>query len=349
MVFDHLSDVRAKSVGWLALIGICFGTVAMPCAFHGYAPKPTLVERLIWADNVVLARPSETTPFSFTITDQLRGEAFAGTLPFLVDSTTRRLLRVKPQARVLFAREPETEEWHRLITVDKAIEPLVQGIWEALPDWQNDPGARATFFADLLHHADRRARELALRELDLADYATLQALDFEVDANSLRAQLDVTSQMDLRAIRILLLGFSEWTQELSGFLKSRVTQGVAHESDMLGAYVLSLVELDGERGLRWLAESHLSGSNHTYSTHSALVQALAMHFQAGDADLRKAIEDVLTARVLFDPELAYVVSLQFSAIAANAGLDVPESGLDEDPSLEALKAMEISRLIPVQG
>lgn len=348
MAFDRVGNIRAILIGRLALFGMCFATAALPCAFHGYEPKPTIVERLMRADTVVLARPSESTPFAFSITGQLRGETSAGSLPFLVDSTTRRLMRLKPHATVLFARDPETEVWHRLVTVDAAFEPLLQRIWEALSSWQNDPVARATFFGELLHHPHRRARELALRELDLADYATLQALDLQVEADTLRAQLDIPSQMDLRAIRILLLGFSQPTTELSGFLKAKVTQGIAHENDMLGAYALSLVELDGERGLRWLAETHLSGSNNTYNTHSALVQALAMHFRAGDADLRKAIEDVLTARVLFDPELAYVVSLQFSAIAANAGLDVPESDLDEDPSLEALKALEVSRLIPLK-
>ncbi|WP_412554686.1 hypothetical protein [Shimia sp. MIT1388] len=324
-------------------------TPAVPCAFHGYEPKPTLVERLINADQVVLARPSAATPFRFDVTKQMRGDASVGTLPFLVDSTTRRLMRLKPQANVLFARDADTEVWHRLATVDADFDPVMHDIWSALPDWQDNPAMRATYFSKLLHHRDRRLRDLALRELDLAAYGTLRALDLEIDANALRSQLDVITEMDLRAIRILLMGFAEPSEDLSAFLKDRITTGVAHDSDMLGAYALSLIALEGRGGLRWLSDTHLSSTHNTYNTHSAMVQALAMHFQTGDSALREEIEEILTARVLFDPDLAYVVSLQFSAIAANAGLEVPESDLDEDPSLEALKSIEVSKLIPLQN
>lgn len=348
MGFEQRGGRPRRSAGWLALIVIFVATAAAPCAFHGYEPRPTLVERLIQADSVVLARPAKSAPFSFSITKQLRGETTVGALPFLVDSTTRRMLRLKPQAAVLFARDAETEAWHRLVTVDAVFEPLLLHIWTALPEWQSHPDARETYFADLLHHSDKRVRALALRELDLADYATLQALDLEIDANVLRAQLDVMTEMDLRAIRILLMGFAEPTPELSAFLKARITQGIAHDSDMLGAYVLSLVELNGGSGLHWLTETHLSKANHTYNTYSAMVQALAMHFQNGDVELRSKIAETLSARVLFDPELAYVVSLQFSAISANAGLEVPESDLNVDVAIEALTAIEVSRSLPLK-
>ena len=332
-----------------AIIAAFTATPAVPCAFHGYEPKPTLVERLINADQVVLARPGAATPFRFDVTTQLRGDAPLGALPFLVDSTTRRLMRLKPQAHVLFARDADTEVWHRLATVDAEIDPVMHDIWSALPHWQDDPAMRATYFSKLLNHPDRRLRELALRELDLAAYGTLRELDIDVDATALRSQLDVITEMDLRAIRILLMGFAAPSADLSAFLRDRITKGVTHDSDMLGAYALSLIALEGQGGLRWLADRHLSSPHNTYNTHSAMVQALAMHFETGDSALRETIEEILSVRVLFDLDLAYVVSLQFSAIAANAGLEVPESELDEDPSLEALKAIEVSKLLPLQN
>lgn len=332
-----------------AIFAAFMATPAVPCAFHGYEPKPTLVERLLNADHVVLARPGAATPFRFDVTTQMRGDASVRTLPFLVDSTTRRLMRLKPQAHVLFARDADTEVWHRLATVDTEFDPVLNDIWNSLPDWESAPTSRATYFSELLHHSDRRLRELALRELDLAAYGTLRKLDLDIDASALRLQLDVITEMDLRAIRILLMGFAAPSEDLSAFLKNRITTGVAHDSDMLGAYALSLIALEGQGGLRWLADTHLSSPRNTYNTRSAMVQALAMHFQTGDAGMRDLIEETLTARVLFDPDLAYVVSLQFSAIAANAGLEVPESDLDEDPSLEALKAIEVSKLIPLQN
>lgn len=348
MAFKEKTIIGFKRKVSAAIVVAFMAAPAVPCAFHGYEPKPTFVERLINADTVVLARPGAATPFRFDVTKQMRGNVPEVTLPFLVDSTTRRLMRLKPQAHVLFARDAETEVWHRLAFVDAAFDLVLRDIWSALPDWQDDSSMRATYFSKLLHHPDRRLRELALRELDLVAYGTLRALNLDIDATALRYPLDVITEMDLRAIRILLMGFASPSADLSAFLKDRITTGVAHDSDMLGAYALSLIALEGQGGLRWLAETHLSSPLNTYNTHSAMVQALAMHFETGDVVLREAIEETLTARVLFDPDFAYVVSLQFSAIAANAGLEVPESELDEDPSLDALKAIEVSKLMPMQ-
>ena len=145
------------------------------------------------------------------------------------------------------------------------------------------------------------------------------------------------------------MGFAAPSADLSAFLRDRITKGVTHDSDMLGAYALSLIALEGQGGLRWLADRHLSSPHNTYNTHSAMVQALAMHFETGDSALRETIEEILSLLLRFDLDLAYVVSHQVSAIAANAWLEVPESELDEDPSLEALKAIEVSKLLPLQN
>ena len=169
-----------------------------------------------------------------------------------------------------------------------------------------------------------------------------------MDAKALQSQLDTITEMDLRAIRILLTGQAPATPELSTFMRFRVTQGLEHESEMLGAYALSLIELEGVGGIHWLDANLITSPQNTYNTRSALVQALAMHFETGDEKLRRTILDILSARVLFDPDLAYVVSLQFSAISANAGLEIPDSDIDTDPSLEARQALEISKSIPLR-
>ena len=330
------------------LIGSLTPSLAIACAFHGYEPQPTLVERMISAVHVVLARPSEENAFRYEVTDTLQSTGTSVVLPMLVDSSTRRILRLQPNAQVLFARDAETEVWHRLITVDASFAPILTTIQDRLPEWEQDPEMRANYFASHLNHSDNRIRTLALRELDLAEYGTLKALNLEVDAKALQSQLDTITEMDLRAIRILLMGQAPATPELSTFMRFRVTQGQAHESEMLGAYALSLIELEGVGGIHWLDANLITSPQNTYNTRSALVQALAMHFETGDEKLRRTILDILSARVLFDPDLAYVVSLQFSAIAANAGLEIPDSDIDTDPSLEALQALEISKSIPLR-
>ncbi len=330
------------------LIGGLTPSSAIACAFHGYEPQPTLVERMISADHVVLARPAEENAFRYEVTDALQSTGTSVVLPMLVDSSTRRLLRQQPNAQVLFARDADTEVWHRLITVDASFAPILKTIQDRLPEWEQAPKMRASYFASHLNHSDTRIRTLALRELDLADYGTLKALNLDVDAKALQSQLDAITEMDLRAIRILLMGLAPATPELSTFMRFRLTQGLAHESEMLGAYALSLIELEGVGGIHWLDATLITSPQNTYGTRSALVQALAMHFETGDAELRRTISDVLSARVVFDPGLAYVVSLQFSAIAANAGLEIPDTDIDADQALEALQALEISKSIPLR-
>lgn len=315
-------------------------TPALPCAFHGYQPKATLIERLLEADSIVLARPSATNPFRFEITQYLRGIQNVVPPPFLVDSTTRRLMRLTPRSQILFARSAETGDWHRLATVDAEFDPLLQDILLSLPKWQDDESSRAIFFANLLWHNNPRVHELALRELDLASYSTLQALNLKVDPTRLRANLDVLTEMDLRAIRILLLGFSPQDPGLSKFLQHRITQSARNDGDMLGAYALSLVELDGQGASHWLAKVHLSNRAYTYNTRSALVQAFAMHFQSGDAATRALISETLSALVLFDVDLAYIVTLQFGALAPEGfNEDIDETG--EDDTLAALRLLAV--------
>ncbi|WP_294220191.1 hypothetical protein [uncultured Shimia sp.] len=319
---------------------LMLATPAQPCAFHGYQPKATLVQRLLEADTIVLARPSATNPFRFEIMQYLRGVQNVVPPPFLVDSTTRRLMRLTPRSQILFARSAETGDWHRLATVDSEFDPLLQDILQSLPKWRDNDPSRAIFFAKLLWHKSSRVREIALRELDLATYATLQSLELEVDPKRLRAGLDVLTEMDLRAIRILLLGFSAQDPELSRFLQLRVTQSAKNDGDMLGAYALSLVELDGQGAVHWLAEVHLNNRAYTYNTRSALVQAFAMHFQSGDVATRALISETLSALVLFDVDLAYIVTLQFGALAPEASNeDIDEMG--EDDTLAALRFLAL--------
>ncbi|SMP09849.1 hypothetical protein [Shimia sagamensis] len=329
-----------RRVLWASVCLLFVATPAVPCAFHGYQPKPTMVERLLEADSIVLVRPSAADPFHFEVTQHLKGNQNVVGPPFLVDSTTRRLMQLAPRNQVLFARNAETGDWHRLVTVDSEFDPILRDILESLSEWRDSPSSRAEFFANFLGHTTPGVRELALRELDLASYATLQALNLQVNSPRLRAKLDVLTQMDLRAIRILLLGFSAQDPELSKFLRHRLSQSVKNDGDMLGAYALSLVELDGQAGVKWLAEVHLRNQAYAYNTRSALVQAFAMHFQTGDVATRELISQTLSALVLFDVDLAYIVTLQFGALApVGANDEIDEAG--EDDTLAALRLLAV--------
>ncbi len=343
MGFDRQLGSLTRGTVLAVAFAVLAASPASPCAFHGYQPQPTMVERLIEADQIVLARPADADRFRFEIVQQLRGAGAVTSLPFLVDSTTRRKMYLNPSAQMLFARSADTGEWQRLAYVDAEFDPVLQHIMSSLPKWEAGHSSRAQYFAALLGHKTTKVRELALRELDLVDYASLQELDLEVDSKRLRARLDVLSEMNLRAIRILLLGFSEPDPELSTYLKHRITQDVKNDGDMLGAYALSLIALDGEAALGWLVDTHLTKRQYSYNSRSGLVQALATHFQTGDTAIRRLISQSLSARVLLDEDLAYIVALQFAAIAPESEhQNLSEGLIEDDDTLAALQLLQIN-------
>ena len=56
--------MRFASTVFAALVA---ATPAVPCAFHGYTPQATVVEKLLGSEHVVLARTSPETCWSFLI------------------------------------------------------------------------------------------------------------------------------------------------------------------------------------------------------------------------------------------------------------------------------------------
>ena len=52
-------------------------TSATPCGFHNYTPQPTLVDRLLASDEIVLARAAPDNPFRFEAIQALEGDLAA--------------------------------------------------------------------------------------------------------------------------------------------------------------------------------------------------------------------------------------------------------------------------------
>ena len=96
MIVRHL----AASVVVTALAAPSFA-----CAFHGYAPKPTLVDRLLGSEHVVLARQDLESPFRYAAVEALEGSVDTVEIPLLVDTATRNRFAIDDDATVLFARD----------------------------------------------------------------------------------------------------------------------------------------------------------------------------------------------------------------------------------------------------
>ena len=285
----------------------------LACGFHNYAPQPTMVDRLFGSDQIVLARPDPDNPFRYIPVEVIEGVPADIDLPHLVDSTTRRRLALQPNSAVLFARDEADGSWHRLAHLDSTTEPVLRTVFARLAAWEMGPDTdRFRYFASLLNHPDRGVHALALRELDLADYRELRELPLDVDAARLRVQLGDPTEVDLRPIRILLLGLSD-ADDLQPDFRTGLRRSIELESSELGAYATALIELGGAPVVEEIAAAFLVDRELPLLVREVLIEAMALHNQSGTPELKETISASLGAAVWVDPRLAGAIARQFGS------------------------------------
>ncbi|MEM6932789.1 MAG: hypothetical protein AAF526_04300, partial [Pseudomonadota bacterium] len=99
--------MRARHGFWKLLAGAAAALgpgVALACAFHGYAPAPSVVDRLLESRHIVLARADPADAFAYQPVAAIRGTLADVEIPYLVDSVTRERLSGDGESSVLFAR-----------------------------------------------------------------------------------------------------------------------------------------------------------------------------------------------------------------------------------------------------
>jgi len=298
---------------------------AQACGFHGYTPQPSLVDRLLASDQVVLARASALNPFRYEAVAVLAGGRGAVDIPDLVDTATRRRLAREPAA-VLFARTGAYSRWQRLAYVDAAFHPILAQILSRLPAWDGgDADDRLTFFAGLLPHPDPAIHRLALKELDKADYGPLRRLELAVPAARVAARLDRVAEADLKPIRVLLLGLTE-DPSLVPYFKARVRANAGAGSAVLGAYATALIETEGAQAVGWITHDILTDAAVPLDSKELLVEAMAIHAAAGAPATAAAVAAAMQEALRQDASLAPAVARQFGQ-RADWSLEVPLSDL----------------------
>ncbi|MEM8728983.1 MAG: hypothetical protein AAGF79_03610 [Pseudomonadota bacterium] len=304
---------------------------SLACAFHGYAPRLTLVDRMISGDLAVVARPAGHDPFQFEQVSHLYGQAAAPPIPHLVDSMSRRKLARIPQDTVLFV-YGASDGWQRVAYLDAALTPVVNRVITELPGWTNgEDRARATFFAGLLGHPDTDVHHLALRELDRVSYAELAALPLDIDPNRLTAPMNNLSQADLKPIRLLLLGLSG-VEGAAPLLKAGVSRHLANPGPLLGAYTTAYIEAAGVDAVDWVVASGLQDRSLPRTTRVMILEALSMHMQAGSPALKSAIRQGLQQASRGDVELALLAAVLLAPARTDAlPSAIPESNLTIEP------------------
>lgn len=295
----------------LATAATLTASPAIPCAFHGYSPKATMVERLLGSDHIVLARPTLAQPFRYADIDVLEGDTNFIEIPHLVDSFTRRRLTANPDDRVLFARDGSYGPWERVAYVNDDMDQVLQVVLKELQTWQmgGDP-ERFAYFASLLDHQNYDVHMLALRELDLADYGELRKITPNVSSERIMSRLNSRSETELKPIRILLMGLLQEGVDLN-FFDNGLRNASEYSGGLIGAYSTAMIEYGGPEAVERVIQHHLMHADATPMVREMLIEALAIHSSTGNKETRAAIQSELAAALKKTPELAPMVARQF--------------------------------------
>lgn len=295
----------------LILAGTVSGAAA--CGFHNYAPQPTLVDRLIGSDHIVLARQNSENPFRYEVTKALEGYADGVELPQLVDTVSRRRFAIEPDAQVLFVRDGPYGPWLRIAFIGQSMQPVLDAVLANLADWETgDELSRYRTFASFIDHPDTFVRTLALRELDRADYGFLLSEPLAIDAGRIMSRFNNPTQRDLRAIRVLLLGLSGNTSVLEPLTRG-FENAARFESNLTGAYATAMIELEGARRAEAMARDYLVGRDIPAASVEAIIEALALQSQYGDDAMKETVAEAVSEAVQRDPRIAPAIARQFGA------------------------------------
>ncbi len=302
-----------KKVVYLAICVSALASAAMGCAFHTYVPQPTMVDRLLTSDHIVLARADPDDPFRFKAVTALEGPLADVELPHLVDTATRRRFAVDPNAHVLFARDGSYGPWERVAYVGAEMQPVLDVVMSNLPIWGgvDDDRGRYEYFATLIGSADPQIRRLALRELDQANYRVFRTLSVEPNPEALAARLYVLNEMGLAPIRILLLGLSEGPG-VGDLLRTGVDRNKSSGATaLLGAYATAWLEHSGAFAAQSLASDYLLDRTLPIEAREMIVEAMAIHSDVREPEVAEVVRQAVASAVRSDPDLAPVAARQF--------------------------------------
>ena len=285
----------------LALLPAAWG-----CPICLTLPEESAADHLLAAKTVVLAREDPERPFHLAAIETLVGEPESGEIDLFLDSSTRRLLKTRPDRAVVLARVKEKSEWvwRRLGVSDSNFGPVVREIVAQRATWKKNPQARVAYFGERLAHPDRQVRELARLEIAAAPYKEIRKLGKVVPREELRRSLRNIRDAAWHPLYILLLAQSGDPEDRAYLLESFDAAARFGSSLRLAAWATAYVELRGRDGLAVIEERYGRNPGRSRSEIEAIVQALSVLGTGGSADMQGRIVAVYRSLLRSHPAMA---------------------------------------------
>lgn len=316
-----LSTTFPYAIGRWSLLALAFSVsqfltaLALACSFHIALPELSIGDRIIDASHIVLARENRDRPFTFEPVISLKGDAADLEIPLLVDSTTRRRLKLNPGDSVLISRSSMDGEWNRLAYIREQDRVIFEEMVAASDSWQKQQDAlsRFRFFTALHDHSQSSIRKIALTELDKIPYNYLRTMQVRLPAEEINAKLLDRYEMPWVPIRILMMG-------ILGNDESRViienAIGYIEKSGFernLGAWATAYIEVAGQDAIDRLSQKYLLNQDATANSVELVLTAFAVHGTVDNPKLKSAIDSNLERSLAANPELAVQIARIFGA------------------------------------
>ena len=278
------ASFASRSLAFLAV----FAMQASACQICLPFPTDSLADRILAAEHLVLARENPDQPYTLGITRILEG-GDPPPLELFLDSSSRRWLSFGEDRAILCGWFPEEGGWRSLARHDELLAPVVRDILKNRQAWQDEPGARVRYFADLLGHEDNTLADLAHLEVARAPYREITHYADRLSRQELLKELGNPRRMEWHALYILMLAQSDHPDDhqlIHDKLERNAHWGFSLQT---AAWATALIEIDGPAGIERLSELYLSETEREPVELAAIHAALRVHGDQGSSELRDPV------------------------------------------------------------
>lgn len=291
-MFQHHVSLTTAFVATVALLG-ARAAPSRGCALCIGFPEKTATDHILDADLVVLARPSNESPYVYARGERLKGMDPGGEINLLVDTRTRRLMSAVPRRHAVLVLSERSEGWRSLGVASDDYLAILRRIAFVGADWEGAEGAeqRWRFFLPLFGHDDPSVRQLAYLEMGRAPYPVIQQLGRLAPRDVYAPLLQDPKYLKWRSLAILLLAQSDDPNDHRIVRDSYASAKRLRMTTNLGAWAAALIEIDGETAIADIEDAYLRSQSSSVEEVDAMVNALSMHGQAAGSLVQDRVID----------------------------------------------------------
>lgn len=286
---------RARAPGRLdlLLVGLLLATVAggaRACAVCAPSAPLTVAQRLIDAEQALLAHPETGPPAGWRVVTLVRGDPRGEPPPALVPGASR-----DPEGRpLLLVRDRLSKAWSAVGPIAPTQVDWLRGLADyrrtadmTPQDWTQ----RVAALVPLLEHPEPLVAETAYGEIARAPYAAMRANRAALDGARLARWVEDPALAPRRPLYLLLLGLAGGPADAARIERALASRRPAPDPVDLPALIAAVLELHGAQRLPRIEKAWLHDPARGPAELRAAVVALSVHGGEGGTVPREAVAD----------------------------------------------------------